>query len=153
MGRRFEPDGAYIEKQHPPGCCFLYSPLRFTEVMADNEITSQEVLHNATETVLHQDIHYPHGGHEQISSSVMTIPPGTETARHRHDTQMFSYILEGELTVTYDGGEVKTYRAGEAMIEAIGTVHWGRNDGNVPVRVLVVHFGEEGVENTVRVPE
>ena len=121
--------------------------------MADSEITSEEVLHNATETVLHQDIHYPHGGHEQISSSVMTIPPGAGTVRHRHDTQMYSYILEGELTVSYDGGTVKTYRAGEAMIEAVGTVHSGRNNTDQPTRVLVVHFGIEGVENTVRVPE
>lgn len=120
--------------------------------MSDKDITSESVLSNATETVLHQDIHYPHGGHEQISSSVMTVPPGAETGRHRHDTQMFSYILEGELTVTYDGGIVKTYRAGEAMIEAVGTVHSGRNNTDRLTRVLVVHFGVEGVPNTVKMP-
>ena len=114
-------------------------------------ITSESLLTNATETVLHQDIHYPHGGHEQISSSIMTVPPGAETGWHRHDTQMFSYILEGELTVTYEGETVKTYRAGEAMIEAVGTVHCGRNTAATPARVLVVHFGVEGVPNTVKV--
>lgn len=65
---------------------------------------------------------------------------------------MYAYILEGQLTVNYDGGVVKTFRAGEAVMETQGTAHDGKNTGNTPVRVLVVNMGAEGVANTTVLP-
>ena len=65
---------------------------------------------------------------------------------------MYAYILDGDLTVTYESGEVKDYHPGDALMEAVGTAHNGRNNGTVPVRVLVVNMGAEGVANTVKLP-
>jgi quercetin dioxygenase-like cupin family protein len=68
---------------------------------------------------------------------------------------MYAYILEGTLTVTYEteSGKVeKVYRAGEAIIEAVGTHHNGVNNSASPVRVLVVNMGAEGVANSTLVP-
>ena len=63
-------------------------------------------------------------------------------------------VLEGEITVTYQdpAGTVRTYRAGEALVEAHEVPHAGVNTGAVPVRILVVFAGAEGVETTVSLP-
>lgn len=112
-------------------------------------VSSTPLLTKAETTVLNQLIDYPSASQAQISSSIITLPPGVETGLHKHDAPMYAYILTGELTVTYDGGVVKTYREGEAVMEAQGTAHNGRNAGTVPVRVLVVNIGASGVANTV----
>ena len=54
------------------------------------------------------------------------------------------------VTVTYDGGVTRTYRKGQAIMEAIGTRHNGMNKGEDPVRILVVNIGAAGVANSVK---
>ena len=61
-------------------------------------------------------------------------------------------MLSGEITVTYDtaDGQIeRTYRAGETLVEAIGTHHTGRNDGDEVARLIVVFVGAEGSTNSV----
>lgn len=115
-------------------------------------VSSQQLLEKTTATVLQQQLRYPNSSQAQISSSIITLAPGAETGLHRHDAPMYAYILDGELTVTYDGGTIKTYRAGQAVMEAEGTAHNGKNSGTTPVRVLVVNMGADGVANTVTLP-
>lgn len=103
-------------------------------------------------TVLGQPLAYPTQQPAQVSSSIITLKPGERTGRHRHDAPMFVTVLSGVLTVDYDGGVTKRLRKGDAMLEALGTWHEGRNAGRVPVRILVVNMGAEGVANTVVAP-
>ena len=107
------------------------------------------LLDAATRTVLGQTVQYP-AGVAQVSSSIITLAPGTETGLHRHDAPMYAYVLQGTVTVEYDGGTVKAYPAGSALLEAVGTAHNGRNLGAEPVRILVVNIGAEGVKNSVK---
>lgn len=100
-------------------------------------------------TVLDQPLRYPTKGKAQVSSSIIVIEPGQETGWTKNPTPMYVYVLEGALTVEYDGGQVKEYRAGTALLEAIGTWHNGTNTGTEPVRILVVSMGAKGVKNTV----
>ncbi len=102
------------------------------------------------ETVLNQPLAYPVSGAAQISSAIVTLLTGEETGWHRHDAPLYGYILSGVLQVSYDGGVVKTYKTGDALLEAIGTYHNGQNLGSQPVRILVVNIGASGVENTVK---
>jgi quercetin dioxygenase-like cupin family protein len=106
-------------------------------------------------TILDQLIAYPDVPPAQVSSSILTIPPGVATGWHFHTAPMYAYILEGTLTVTYEtesGNVEKIYRAGEAIMEAVGTHHNGVNKTDSPVRVLVVNMGAAGVANTTLVP-
>jgi len=118
-------------------------------------ISSNPLLKAAETTILDQLIAYPDVPPAQVSSSILTVPPGVATGWHFHTAPMYAYILEGTLTVTYEteSGEVeKVYRAGEAIMEAVGTHHNGVNNTSSPVRVLVVNIGAEGVANSTRVP-
>ncbi len=108
------------------------------------------LLAKQTTTVLGQAIAYPTQQPAQVSSSIITLLPGQQTGMHRHDAPMYAYILSGAVTVTYDGGITKTYRKGQAIMEAMGTVHNGVNKGDDPVRILVVNMGAEGVANSVK---
>lgn len=103
-------------------------------------------------TVLGQPLAYPTAVPAQVSSVIVTLLPGQETGLHRHDAPMYAYILEGAVTVEYQGGVTKVYPAGSALMEAVGTTHNGRNLGSIPVRILTVNIGAEGVANTVRLP-
>ena len=100
-------------------------------------------------TILGQPLAYPTEGQAQIQSVIVTMLPGEETGAHTHPYPTYGYILEGELTVTYPGGVEKIYRKGEAVMEAVNTLHNGRNSGSVPVRILVVFMGVEGESNTL----
>lgn len=107
------------------------------------------VLDKQAQTVLDQLLQYPIGSQAQVSSAVLTIAPGVSTGLHKHDAPMYAYILEGTLTVTYEGGIVKEYTAGSAILEAVGTPHNGENRTDEPVKILVVNIGAEGVANSV----
>jgi quercetin dioxygenase-like cupin family protein len=118
-------------------------------------ISASPLLKAAEITILEQALVYPDALPAQVSSSILTVPAGVATGWHFHTAPMYAYILEGTLTVTYetDSGTVeKIYRAGEAIMEAVGTHHNGVNNTTSPVRVLVVNIGAEGVANSTLVP-
>lgn len=99
-------------------------------------------------TILGQPLTYPTDGPAQIQSVIVTMPPGAQTGLHTHPYPTYGYILEGELTVSYPAGVTKTYRQGEAVMEAVDTPHNGKNTGTEPVRILVVFMGVEEKANT-----
>lgn len=107
------------------------------------------ILDKQAQTVLDQLLQYPTGSQAQVSSAVLTLAPGVSTGLHKHDAPMYAYILEGTLTVTYEGGIVKEFSAGSAILEAVGTPHNGENKTDKPVKILVVNMGAEGVANSV----
>lgn len=120
-----------------------------TVAAASGKPQSSVVLDKQAQTVLDQLLQYPTGSQAQVSSAVLTIAPGVSTGLHKHDAPMYAYILEGTLTVTYEGGIVKEYSAGSAILEAVGTPHNGENKTDSPVKLLVVNIGAEGVANSV----
>jgi len=110
---------------------------------------SSTILDKQAQTVLDQLLQYPTGSQAQVSSAVLTFAPGASTGLHKHEAPLYVYVLEGTITVTYDGGVVKNYSEGSAIIEAVGTAHNGENRTDKPVKLLVVNMGAEGVANTV----
>ncbi len=120
-----------------------------TSAAAGGKPQSSLVLDKQAQTVLDQLLQYPNGSQAQVSSAILTIAPGVSTGLHKHDAPMYAYILEGTLTVTYEGGIVKEFSAGSAILEAVDTPHNGENKTDKPVKILVVNMGAEGVANSV----
>ncbi len=118
-------------------------------VAVSTKPVSTPLLDKQSSTVLDQLLAYPNGGQAQISSAVLTFAPGATTGMHRHDAPLYVYVIEGTISVTYDGGVVKEYTAGQAILEAVGTAHNGTNLTDAPAKLLVVNMGAEGVTNTV----
>ena len=108
-----------------------------------------ETLLDTGQTVMGEPIVYPPPP-ARITSSIVTMAPGEETGRHKHPVPTYGYILEGEVTVTYEGHGTRTYRQGEAFMEAENVWHNGRNTGTGPVRILVVFMGAQGLADVAR---
>ena len=102
-----------------------------------------------TQSVVGEALVYPTSGPATITAQVVTLAPGAETQRHSHPMPTFGYILEGEIEVDYGPEGSKTFRKGEALMEAMAHVHQGRNVSDKRVRVLAVSIGAEGQPTAV----
>jgi len=109
-----------------------------------------ETLLESRTTVLGQPIAYPTEGAARITAVIVTLAPGAETGRHRHRVPLYGHVLSGQVTIDYEGRGSKTFKAGDAFMEAVGTWHNGRNSGSEPLRILAVYLGAEGLANSER---
>ncbi len=103
-------------------------------------------------SVVDEPIQYPADGPAHVTASIVTIPPGTETAWHQHGVPLFAYILSGTLSVDYGAKGRRSYHPGDAFMEAMAVTHRGVNAGGEPVRILAVYMGAEGAANVVIPP-
>src|SRR5215468_9100397 len=97
------------------------------------------------DTVTGQPIRYPSGAPAQITAVKITLQPGQQTGWHTHPVPLFGYILEGEVTVDYGPLGKRTFRQGEALVEAMNESHNGHNSGQGAVKILAVFIGAEGI--------
>ncbi|MEO9526365.1 cupin domain-containing protein [Roseibium sp.] len=96
------------------------------------------------ETVAGEKVAFPKQN-PSVRAIEITMAPGEVTAWHQHHAPLFAYILEGEITVTYEEIGKKVYREGEGILEAMDVTHRGENTGAVPAKILAVFLlGDEG---------
>lgn len=98
-----------------------------------------------------ETLRYPTTGAANVTAAIVTVAPGDKTIVHKHGVPMFAYILGGELTVDYGAHGKRTYRQGQALMEAMDVAHFGVNSGTEPVRILVVYMGADGAEDVIPV--
>jgi quercetin dioxygenase-like cupin family protein len=98
-------------------------------------------------TVLDQRIRYPKRTPVEISSEIRVLEPGQETGWRRNRVPNYVYVLEGSVTMDYDNGVTREFKAGDAYLEAQGVWHNGTNKSTEPVRLLTVHLGARGLNN------
>jgi len=91
--------------------------------------------------------------HPEVTAYQISIPAGTETGWHIHPVPEYAYILSGELTLTYQNGIARLFKAGEAFAEAVNMPHNGCNTGSTEVRLMVFITGERGGTSTIRTPQ
>jgi quercetin dioxygenase-like cupin family protein len=85
----------------------------------------------------------------------ITIAPGGHTGWHTHPGSAVAVVKAGTLTI-YDGDDssctAETFDAGEAYIDAgYGHVHIGRNEGSVPLEILVTYLDVPAGGGPVRI--
>ncbi len=111
------------------------------------------VLDKCETTITKQPVLYPSDRQAQVTSFVITLAPGAVVPEHMHPVPAYGYILDGELTITYEKDTPLTFKKGEAFIEAVHTWHHGKNTGTVPTRILAVFMGAKGLPNVIQPPE
>jgi quercetin dioxygenase-like cupin family protein len=100
-------------------------------------------------TIVGETLHYPTSGPAHVTAAIITLAPGAKTIVHKHGVPLFAYILEGELTVDYGDRGKRTYRQGEALMEAMNVAHFGVDTGARPVRILTVYIGADGAADVI----
>jgi quercetin dioxygenase-like cupin family protein len=101
------------------------------------------------QNVVGETLRYPTSGPANVTASIIVLAPGARTLVHKHGVPLFAYILAGELTVDYGTHGKRTYRAGQAFMEAMDVAHFGVNSGAEAVRILAVYMGAQGAENVI----
>jgi quercetin dioxygenase-like cupin family protein len=109
----------------------------------ENAMSSVPLLSTGT-TIAGETLHYPTEGPAHVTAAIVTLAPGAKTVLHRHGVPLFAYILEGEITVDYGDRGKRTYRQGDALMEAMSVPHFGADAGSQPVRILTVYIGADG---------
>ena len=102
-------------------------------------------------TAVGETLRYPTTGAAKVTAAIVTMAPGDRTIVHKHGVPMFAYVLGGELTVDYGAHGKRTYRQGQALMEAMDVAHFGVNSGAEPAPLTAAHMGADRAENAVPV--
>ena len=81
----------------------------------------------------------------QITVLKVTVPPKSKLKWHTHPSINAGYLISGEIVVESKDGQVRVVKAGEGLIELVDSLHYGRNDGDVPAEIVVVYAGVKDV--------
>jgi len=119
--------------------------------LADNQPVKSTTVIDTTKTVLGQPLALPEKDPE-LKVTLLEIAAGAKLPRHEHPWSRYAYVLAGDLQVTFDGGLVKQYHAGDFIVEGVKAWHYGENIGSGPVRLLVIDQTEAGQPATVLAP-
>jgi quercetin dioxygenase-like cupin family protein len=103
--------------------------------------------------IVGETLRYPTSGPAHVTAAIIALAPGGKTIVHKHGVPLFAYILEGELTVDYGEHGKRTYKQGQAFMEAMDVAHYGVNTGTQPVRLIAVYMGAKGAEDVIPVKQ
>ena len=95
---------------------------------------------------------YPVGRPELVVRRLV-FPRGGKLAWHHHPVMNYGIVQQGELTVIGLDGKEKTFRAGEALVEMVGTIHHGENRGDKTVVLDMFYVSQPGTPISVPHPE
>jgi quercetin dioxygenase-like cupin family protein len=95
----------------------------------------------------------PLGDDQEVVVLELDWAPGHSSQPHRHNAHVFVYVIEGEIQMQVEGGELTTLGAGEMFYENPDDVHTvSRNASDMePARVLVQLIKTVGVPITTPV--
>ncbi|SFW27309.1 cupin domain-containing protein [Chitinophaga sancti] len=103
-----------------------------------------EKLVDTSQNSIGQKIVYPQFKDPKVTMCKITFPPGENTGWHKHLIPVFSYVLQGTLTVEIEGKGTVEYKEGSSFVESYDTYHRGINKGNTDVVLFVVYLGGDG---------
>jgi quercetin dioxygenase-like cupin family protein len=84
---------------------------------------------------------------------VVDFAPGEVSQPHRHNADLFVYVLEGSVVTQVEGEASKTVNAGEVFYESPADVHIVSRNASAtqPARLLVFYVKVKGAPPTVLV--
>lgn len=87
---------------------------------------------------------------KEILMSTVIYPPGGASPPHRHDAQVFVYVLQGELIMQVQGGPRVTLKPGETFYESPSDVHSVSANASqtAPAKFLVFMIKDKGAPPT-----
>jgi quercetin dioxygenase-like cupin family protein len=85
---------------------------------------------------------------------LVDFAPGEASVIHRHNADLFVYVLEGTVVTQLEGEAPKTLKAGEVFTESPTDVHVVSRNASMskPAKLLVFFVKAKGAPPTVLVP-
>ncbi|MDR8391365.1 cupin domain-containing protein [Aliifodinibius sp. S!AR15-10] len=130
----------------PQYCTVAVLLLLFTaiQVQAQAQSREQNLDH---QHVLTQKLSDPGLKDYKLSSITLEVAPGfTDTRAHRHNAELFGYVLQGRVEIKLEDRPLQTVEAGEMFYEPRNILHTIlRNlDEENPAKILVMFIVKEG---------
>ncbi len=127
-------------------CCLL---LLFGTALAAEENTPVDVL--AKSTVSWDGSRLPDyaKGTPEVTILRIRIPPGAQLPLHEHLVINAGVLLKGVLTVVTEDKKTLHLKAGDALVEVIKKLHYGKNEGTEEAEILVFYAGVKEMPITV----
>jgi len=88
-------------------------------------------------------------GFEAKPMQVSPITPGASSPRHTHPGDCYGAVLEGTVELVVDGSEARRFSGGQAWHNPRGPVHYFRNVGDTPARLINTLIVDKGKPRTV----
>ena len=88
-----------------------------------------------------------------MQSILMTVPAGfVDSVAHRHDADLFGYVLKGKIIVALEGEEAKTYMAGQMFHETKNILHTCLENvnSNAAAEVLLIFIIKKGASSYIK---
>ena len=81
---------------------------------------------------------------KEVLSLIVEWPPGSGTGLHTHPGDEYTTVLEGEVIGRKEGGEAKTYVAGQSYHNEPGVIHEANNKASGPAKTFNVFVVQKG---------
>jgi quercetin dioxygenase-like cupin family protein len=90
---------------------------------------------------------------KEVSMLTVTYPPGGASSAHRHNADVFVYVIEGAVVMQVDGSDPATLTAGQTFHETPSDVHRvSRNASDTkPAKILAILIKDQSAPATVPV--
>lgn len=91
---------------------------------------------------------------KEVLLETVEYPPGVSSAPHRHDAQVFVYVLEGRVVMQVQGGPRMTLGPGQTFYEGPSDIHSvsANASSSEPAKILVFMIKDKGKATTRPVP-
>ena len=89
-------------------------------------------------------------GNPEISILKYIIPRKTKLDLHKHPIISAGIIIKGELTIINENNDRLHLKSGESFVELVDTWHYGHNESNHPVEIIVFYAGIKGQSITTK---
>ena len=129
---------------------FLLFALSSTNVLTGSSTNSQLAKETPLMTKDLPDVPGKEGLIERV-----VLSPGEVVPPHRHNADVFAYVLEGSIITQLMGGQPRTVHAGEVFYESPTDVHIDSRNASTtePATLLVFFVKKTGAPPTVAVAE
>jgi quercetin dioxygenase-like cupin family protein len=89
-------------------------------------------------------------GEPEVTILKITIPPKTTLPFHQHPEINAGVLLKGNLTVISENKDTLHLKTGDSIIELVNKWHYGINEGNEAVEIIVFYAGIKGKPITIK---
>ena len=79
----------------------------------------------------------------EIAQTLVEIPEGIASGRHKHPGPEVGYIVRGEVAMEFDDRPTLTLRTGDPFRIPPGVIHNARNIGTVTTKMLSTYVFDE----------
>ena len=132
-------------------CSFLAFAWNTTNAQHDHDTSSAQLQFTPVLSTFLSD---PELKKFQMQASMMTVAPSlVDTVSHRHDADLFGYVIEGTVEVGLDHKQQIIFKAGQMFHEKRNVIHslLTNPDKIIPAKVLLIFIIKEGRQGYTKV--